>query len=115
MHHIFNSGFSEYDKSVCFIDIANSRLLFNYGYQSTGLIGVVEDPININNNFSNLFKNIDQSKYVITTWVDRHENISKWLEVYSDPIVFIVLLIVVLAIFNMSLSLWILIQDKHST
>jgi len=110
--HIFNSGFSEYDKSVSFIDLESSRYLFDYGIYSSGLIGTVKDPLEINDNFSHFFSNIDNSKYVISTWADRHENISKWLEVYSDPIVFVVLLIVVLAIFNMSLSLWILIQDK---
>ena len=29
--NIFNSGFSEYDESVCFIDLQTSRSLFNYG------------------------------------------------------------------------------------
>jgi len=108
--HIFNSGFSEYDKSVCFIDLANSRSIFNYGTYFSGLVGTVRNPIKINDDFQNIFG--DFNDYRVTTWIDRHNNISEWLDVYADPILFIILLITVLAIFNMSLSLWISIQDK---
>ena len=109
--HIFDSGFSEYDKSVSFISLTNSRLLFDYGSSSTGIVGIVKDPININkSNFNNTFKDING--YRLTTWVDRHKGIFEWLDVYADPILFIIFLITILAIVNMSLSVWILLQDR---
>jgi len=110
--NIFNSGFSEYDKAVCFMDLTSSRFLFNYGLNASGIIGTVNNPLNINNQFDSFFSNINQFKYRITTWFDRHKSISSWLSVYSEPILFIIFLIIVLAMFNMSLSVWILMQDK---
>ena len=108
--NIFNSGFSEYDESVCFIDLQSSRSLFNYGSKSSGIIGVVKDPLDINRDFDDVFKNIEG--YRITTWIDRHQSMVTWLDAYSDPIIFIIFSITILAILNMSLSLWILTQDR---
>ena len=108
--NIFNSGFSEYDESVCFIDLQSSRSLFNYGSKSRGIIGVVKNPLHIDRDFDDIFKNIEG--YRITTWMDRHQSMVTWLDAYSDPIIFIIFSITILAILNMSLSLWILTQDR---
>ena len=108
--YIFNSGFSEYDKSVCFIDLNDSRSFFNYNSNASGIVGTIKNPLEINDNFHDIFKKIEG--YRVTSWVDRHESISKWLDVYSAPILFIILLITILAILNMSLSVWILTQDR---
>ena len=107
--HIFDSGFSEYDQFVCFIDLNKAQLLFEYDSNVAGIIGTIQNPLAINDTFYNLFEKIEG--YKIITWIDRHQNIVKWLDVYSAPILFVILLVAILAIFNMSLSIWIFTQD----
>ena len=110
--NIFDSGFSEYDKSVCFIKLSDSCNLFNYSYPGDGIIGKVINPIIINDQFNIIFKNIDLDKFKVTTWIDRHAGISQWLQTYSRPIVIVIASIILLVLLNMSLSLWILALDR---
>ena len=110
--NIFNSGFSDYDKYVCFVDLMDANKLFKHDNNYDGIIGKVIDPMLINDNFSNIFGNINLSKYSITTWIDRHSNIIEWLNVYNRPLVLIASFVIILALSNMSLSLWIFIQNK---
>ena len=96
------------------MSLIDSDRIFNKNGFYNGVVGRVENPLSINDEFSNIFKDIDLSKYSITTWIDRHSNIIKWLDVYNRPLMMLVFFIIILATFNISLSLWIFIQNKLS-
>ena len=112
--NIFNSGFPEYDKSLCFISLSDAKTIFDYSDDYEGIIGKVNNPMEINSKFSEIFDNVDLSKYRIDTWIDRHSNLVKWLHAYNRPVIMIIAFIIILALFNMSLSLWIFLQNKLS-
>jgi len=111
---IFNSGFPEYDKSIGFMDIEDAKKIFGKQNLAKGIMGTVKEPILINESFSDIFQKLDLLKYDVQTWDDRHANISKWLDSYSRPMMIITGLLLVLAVFNNLLSLWILLEERAS-
>ena len=69
------------------------------------------DPMNITNKHS-IFNDINRLQYSITTWIEQYSRHLQWLREYKAPIMIITILVVILALFNISLSIWILAQDK---
>ena len=111
---IFNSGFPEYDKSISFVGIDDARKIFDKQEVAKGVVGTVKSPTLINEDFSDIFQNIDLLKYNVQTWSDRHANISKWLASYSRPMLIVSGLLLALAVFNALISLWILLEERSS-
>ena len=108
--NIFSSGFSYYDESFCFLRQEHSGQIFNDN-SSGGLIGTVANPYNMHLN-DDFFSFLDINPNYILSWTDWSANSLAWLDAYRMPIVFIALLIIIIALSNMALSLWVLSQDR---
>ena len=103
---IIDTDFSEYDRLLSFIpfEIAQQFFLDNLG--ATGIVSAVHIPMGIDELENELFDDLKQFPVYITTWKDRHRSIISWLNIYDIPIKIIMMFIVLVSIFNLTATIW---------
>jgi len=112
VNNIFKTNFSEYDKKLVFFNIDFLRNIFLKDQYCTGLLLKISPDANINIVKKNIIEKMGLSNYYVTTWEERHYSLIQWLKVYDVPIKIVMFFIVLIAIFNNTASLWILIVEK---
>jgi len=110
--NIFKTNFSEYDKKLVFLNIDYLREIFLKDEYCTGILLNIRPNANINKVKNEIIEKIGTSHYYVTTWEDRHYSLIQWLKVYDVPIKIVMFFIILIAIFNNTASLWILIVEK---
>ena len=63
---------------------------------------------------SELFDALEEFPVYITTWKDRHRSIISWLNIYDVPIKLIMMFIVLVSIFNLSATIWMVSFERKS-
>lgn len=111
---IYKSGFAEYDKILAFLPIDKAKEIFNMDGQYSGIICTVNEPADIENIDEDVIEQIGYYEYLTTTWRERHHSLYKWLTIYDLPIRIVIFFITLLALFNISVSLWMTIKEKNS-
>ena len=112
--NIFKTEFPEYDKILAFMDIEKAQIFFNMDNFLSGLIFNLHDPLHCEAIIKKIEKDIGHFPYSLTTWKDRHYSLLEWLKVYDVPIKIIIIFIMLIGLFNIAASLWMIVVEKTS-
>ena len=108
---IFHSGMTEYDKSSVFMNISNSKKLFDLDKQISGYVLRLKNLNDLNTISRSISSNISYPLMSIT-WKEKNRALYKWLSVQRRPILFIFSLITLVAVINIVSSLSMIVVDK---
>ena len=108
----FKSNFPEYDKMLAFISLDKAQAFFNLKNMFSGIVLTVNNLKNIDEIKSILKNYLNNNKYLISSWKDRHYNLLNWLNVYDVPIKIIMFFIMIVGILNIAASLWMIVVEK---
>ena len=109
---IIKTGFPEYDKTLSFINYDNAINNYNTESAYTGNILNYRNSFNIDKEIQYFKSSLNPFYYNIESWKDRHIELYNWLSVYSSPIYFVMLSILILSIFNIFISIRLIIDNK---
>jgi len=104
------TGFSEYDKTISFIPENTYHQFYDTQNSATGILLNIENN-SISNNINKLREKI-RFPYMVNSWKDRHSVLLQWMSIYHIPIQLVMGFITLLAIFNISSTLWMISLDK---
>ena len=104
------TGFSEYDKLISFIPKNTYQKFYLTDGNSTGIILDI-NSINISKVAEEIREMLD-FPIIINTWEERHSILLNWMQIYNIPIQLVMGFITLLAIFNISSTLWMISIDK---
>ncbi len=110
VNSIFDSGFSEFDHNVGFINLNSLEDFFDFDENSRNLEVYLKNPSDIANS-----KNIVQSifkDHFIYTWADMNSSLFSALKVERNVMFIILSLIIIVAAFNIISGLTILVKNK---
>ena len=104
----YNSGLSEYDKTLAYIGIKDAQTLLGYNNDSvTGLVFYSKDKIN------QKLPNVSYP-YVLETWYQRHALLFEWIQIQRWPAFIMFGLIVFVGIVNIISALSMIIIEKKA-
>ena len=111
LNAIIDTEFSEYDRLLTFIPLAASQEFFLDKKTITGIISATYLPMEID---ELQLGALDDFPVYITTWKDRHHTIISWLNIYDIPIKLIMMFIVLVSIFNITATIWMVSFERKS-
>ena len=112
LNAIIDTDFSEYDKLLLFIPLLTSQELFLDKRKVTGIISSTYSPMENDELEIRLFDELSGYPVYITTWIDRHRSIISWLHIYDIPIKLIMVFIVLISIFNLTVTIWMISFER---
>ena len=107
---VFKSGMHEYDQNFAFIPLSSSQALFSLGNTVSALEIFVQDPDSLDQIKTQLNKKYPD--YYIYDWQKINEKFFSTLEVQRNIMFLILMLIVLVAAFNIISCLMMLVKDK---
>ena len=107
---LFNSGFYEFDQNLIYIEINDSRSIFNKENENVDLEIFLEDPF-LAENYKKEIEKLNKNIYV-STWSDTNKSFFNALKVERNVMFIILTLIIIVAAFNIISGLTILIKNK---
>jgi lipoprotein-releasing system permease protein len=108
---IFESGMSEYDDLLVYIDLTEARKLFGMDNEISGYNIKVADISKIDSLAEKLQEDLGYPYYVRTIF-KVHQNIFTWLELQKEPIPIILGLIIFVAVFNIIGTLLMIVLER---
>jgi len=108
---IIKTGFPEYDKLLVFISLEDTQLLFEHNNVFNGVICNFTNPEKIHKINEKVLEELD-FHYSTTTWKERHAALFEWLNIYDIPIMLLMVFIVLVAVFNITATLWMIVVEK---
>ncbi len=111
---IFESGMSEFDDAIAFINIAEAQKIFGMGEKISGYDIRVSDISKINLIAEQLQDFLGYPYYVRTVF-QIHQNIFTWLELQKEPIPIVLGLIIFVAVFNIVGTLLMIVLERTTT
>ncbi len=109
---LFRSGMYEYDTSFCFISIAAAQDFMDLEGGVTGIEVKIEDMFAA----SEMATEIELSfgpPYVANNWIDVNQNLFAWMRIEKFFMFLILLMIILVAAFNISSMLIMVVMDKR--
>ncbi len=110
VNSIFDSGFSEFDHNVAFINLNYLEDFFNLDESSRNLEVYLKDPSDIEKS-KNLIHSIFKDEFIYT-WSDMNSSLFSALKVERNVMFIILSLIIIVAAFNIISGLTILVKNK---
>ncbi len=110
VNSIFDSGFSEFDHNVAFINIDTLEDFFNFDESTRNLEIYLKNPSNIENS-KNIIRNIFKNEFIYT-WADMNKSLFSALKVERNVMFIILSLIIIVAAFNIISGLTIMVKNK---
>ena len=107
---LFNSGFYEFDQNLIYLELNDSRSIFNKQDSSVDLEVFLKNPF-LAEKFKKDIENINQNIFV-STWSDTNKSFFNALKVERNVMFIILTLIIIVAAFNIISGLTILIKNK---
>ena len=107
---IFDSGLSDFDFNVAFINIKSLELFFDLNEKDRNLEIYLKDPVEIEKNKKIIQKIFD--KDYVYTWADMNNALFSALKVERNVMFIILSLIIIVAAFNIISGLTILVKNK---
>ena len=107
---LFNSGFYEFDQNLIYLELNDSRSIFNKQDSSADLEVFLKNPF-LAEKFKKDIENINQNIFV-STWSDTNKSFFNALKVERNVMFIILTLIIIVAAFNIISGLTILIKNK---
>ena len=108
----FQTDFPEYDHLLAFISFKTAQRYFGLDSKMSGLILNIDNPQTIEETDRILSDALGLMPYMTTTWKERHSVLLEWLNIYDIPIKLIIFFIIVVGVFNICASLWMIIIEK---
>ena len=106
----FNSGFYEFDQNLIYIELKDSRSIFDKEQGNVDLELFLEDPF-LAEKYKKEIEKINQNIF-ISTWSDTNKSFFNALKVERNVMFIILTLIIIVAAFNIISGLTILIKNK---
>lgn len=97
---IFTSGLYEYDSSLAFIGLRQAQAFFGLGSNVTGIEVRIRDQFAADRMKDHVLAALGGYPYRINTWIDLNENLFLWMKIEKLGMSVILLLIVLIAAFN---------------
>ena len=110
---IFNFGMQQYDKNLVFIDIEEAQLLYGTGNNITGLRLKLHDLFK-SQEMSGIIKSNYKPNYIVIDWTMMNKNFFNALQMEKTMLMLLMLLIVLVATFNIISSLFMVVSEKKS-
>ena len=107
---IFDSGLSDFDSNVAFINLKSLEEFFDYELEKRNLELYFKDPKNIEKQ-KELVQNFYNEEYVYS-WADMNSSLFSALKVERNVMFIILSLIIIVAAFNIISGLTILVKNK---
>ncbi len=106
----FNSGFYEFDQNLIYLELNDTRTIFNKENEIIDLEVFLEDPF-LAEKYKNEIEKLNQNIFV-STWSDTNKSFFNALKVERNVMFIILTLIIIVAAFNIISGLTILIKNK---
>ena len=106
----FNSGFYEFDQNLIYLELNDSKSIFNRQDDNVDLEVFLEDPF-LAEKYKTEIENFNQNIF-ISTWSDTNKSFFNALKVERNVMFIILTLIIIVAAFNIISGLTILIKNK---
>ena len=100
MAGVFSSGLYEYDSSLAFISFEQAKAFFDLGSAATGIEVRIEDVFAAESMKENVLAKLGGFPYRINTWIELNQNLFLWMKLEKTGMGVILLLIVLVAAFN---------------
>jgi lipoprotein-releasing system permease protein len=97
---VFTSGLYEYDSSLVFIALEEAQEFYSFGFEVTGIEISVSDMFAAETMKKKVLQHLGGYPYRINTWIDLNENLFLWMKLEKIGMSIILLLIVLVAAFN---------------
>ena len=107
---IFDSGLSDFDRNIAFINLNTLESFFNFEKKDRNLEIYLKNPSNIETT-KPMIQEIFNNEYVYT-WSDMNSSLFSALEVERNVMFIILSLIIIVAAFNIISGLTILVKNK---
>ena len=107
---LFNSGFYEFDQNLIYLELNDSRSIFDKQDSSIDLEVFLKNPF-LAEKYKKDIQNINQNIFV-STWSDTNKSFFNALKVERNVMFIILTLIIIVAAFNIISGLTILIKNK---
>ena len=107
---IFDSGLTEFDRNIAFLNIENLENLFDLDSSTRSLEVYLKKPLNIDSTKSKI-QNIFNEAFVYS-WADMNSSLFSALKVEKNVMFIILSLIIIVAAFNIISGLTILVKNK---
>ncbi len=107
---IFESGLSEYDENIAYINLENLEVFFDKKEDQRFIEYYFKDPKNIEHHKKNLMSLFPNA--FVYTWADMNSSLFSALKVERNVMFIILSLIIIVAAFNIISGLTILVKNK---
>jgi lipoprotein-releasing system permease protein len=108
---IYNTGLKDYDETVVYMSLADAQALFGMPAQISGRIVRLRDKDETESVSAAIAS--EGVLYISETWLDRHGRLFAWLRSQKQPMIIVFGLIALVAIFNISSALTMIVMEKN--
>ena len=108
---IYDTGLKDYDETVVYMSLADAQELFGMPAQISGRIVRLRDKDETESVSAAIAS--EGVLYISETWLDRHERLFAWLQSQKQPMIIVFGLIALVAIFNISSALTMIVMEKN--
>jgi lipoprotein-releasing system permease protein len=109
---IFDSGMYEYDSSLAYISLAQAQAFFNQPDVATEIEVKVEDIYRVKQLSLKIQEHLG-TRYQVRDWMEMHKNLYAALKLEKMAMFVILVLIILVASFNIVGTLIMVVRDKH--
>jgi lipoprotein-releasing system permease protein len=109
---IFDSGMYEYDSSLAYISLAQAQAFFNQPDVATEIEVKVEDIYRVKQLALKIQEHLG-TRYQVRDWMEMHKNLYAALKLEKMAMFVILVLIILVASFNIVGTLIMVVRDKH--
>ena len=108
---IYDTGLKDYDETVVYMSLADAQALFGMSAQISGRIVRLRDKDETESVSAAIAS--EGGLYISETWLDRHGRLFAWLRSQKQPMIIVFGLIALVAIFNISSALTMIVMEKN--
>ena len=108
---IYDTGLKDYDETVVYMSLSDAQALFGMPAQISGWIVRLRDKDETESVSAAIAS--EGVLYISETWLDRHERLFAWLQSQKQPMIIVFGLIALVAIFNISSALTMIVMEKN--
>ena len=108
---IYDTGLKDYDETVIYMSLSDAQALFGMPAQISGWIVRLRDKDETESVSAAIAS--EGVLYISETWLDRHERLFAWLRSQKQPMIIVFGLIALVAIFNISSALTMIVMEKN--
>ena len=108
---IYDTGLKDYDETIVYMSLADAQALFGMPAQISGRIVRLRDKDETESVSAAIAS--EGVLYISETWLDRHGRLFAWLRSQKQPMIIVFGLIALVAIFNISSALTMIVMEKN--